>query len=254
VVRIQRKLMDLFDQVLREYREEPPVLADVVIERAFERFEPHLVAYFSDGHHALVAVQTDDVFQFCQRYSAWSVGRLRCALASEGRAIYAQMLASREASNNRGELGHREPRLAVAAPQPDAPRRLRDWWSWPRTIGRSVANARSAYREAHARGIRLLNECLSPAQREQYEKYGYFEVIGGTTGKSYRIRKGAQMNVEELGNNGKRVSLLCFIPKGGLVVGDVMLAQKLALELFEPHALAVANTIPGRTHPLGPLP
>ena len=133
MVRIHRKLMDLFDQVLREYRGEPPVLADVVIERAFERFEPHLVAYFSDGHHALVAVQTEDVFQFCQRYSAWSVGRLRCALASEGRAIYAQMLASREASNNRGELGHREPRLAAAAPQPDAPRRLRDWWSWPRT-------------------------------------------------------------------------------------------------------------------------
>jgi hypothetical protein len=254
VVRIRRKLMELFDQVLNEYRGEPPALADVVIERAFERFEPHLVAYFCDGHHALVAVHTDDVFQFCQRYSAWSAGSLRCALASEGRAVYARMLESRTASHNDSEHGHREPRFASAAPQADAPRRLRDWWSWPRTIGRSVAGARAAYREAHARGIRLLNECLSPLQREQYAKYGYFEVVGGTTGKSYRIKKGAQMNVEELGKNGKRVKVLCFIPKGGLVVGDVMLAQKFALELFEPHALAVANAIPSRMHPLGPLP
>jgi hypothetical protein len=243
--------MDLFRQVLRDYGREPPVLADVVIERAFERFEPHLVAYFSDGYHALVAVQTDDVFQFCQRHAAWNVARLRGALASEGRAIYAQMIESRAGQSEVSEPSQ----TSVVAPQAaDAPRRLRDWWRWPRTIGHSMASARSAYREAHARGLCLLNEHLSPAQRDQYEKFGYFEVIGGTTGKSYRIKKGTQMNVEELGRNGKRVKVLCFMPKGGLVVGDVMLAQKLALELFEPHALTVANAIPGRYHPLGPLP
>jgi hypothetical protein len=31
-------------------------------------------------------------------------------------------------------------------------------------------------------------------------------------------------------------------------MGNVMLAQKLALELFETEALAVANIIPGRHH------
>ncbi len=52
------------------------------------------------------------------------------------------------------------------------------------------------------------------------------------------------MNVEELDRNGRRVCLLCFVPKGELALGDIMLAQKLALELFEPQALAVANIIP----------
>jgi hypothetical protein len=79
-------------------------------------------------------------------------------------------------------------------------------------------------------------------------------VTGGQTGKRYRIRKSYQMNVEELGNNGRRMRVLCFIPKGGLVLADVMLAQKLALELFESETLAIANTIPGRYHPLGPPP
>lgn len=54
------------------------------------------------------------------------------------------------------------------------------------------------------------------------------------------------MNVEELDKNGRRVCLLCFVPGGRLVVGDVMLAQKLALELFELQALTVANKIPPR--------
>jgi MOSC domain-containing protein YiiM len=37
---------------------------------------------------------------------------------------------------------------------------------------------------------------------------------------------------------------LCFMPEGHLAVGDVMLAQKFALELFESEALLVANRTP----------
>jgi hypothetical protein len=33
----------------------------------------------------------------------------------------------------------------------------------------------------------------------------------------------------------------CFVPRGQLVPGDVMLAQKIALETNETAALAVAN-------------
>jgi hypothetical protein len=35
--------------------------------------------------------------------------------------------------------------------------------------------------------------------------------------------------------------LLCFMPRGGLPVGDIMLAQKTALELFESDAVRVAT-------------
>ena len=71
-------------------------------------------------------------------------------------------------------------------------------------------------------------------------------MIGGSTGKRYRIRSDHQLNVDELDKNGRGVCVLCFVPKGGLVVADVMLAQKLALELFELEALAVAHKIPTR--------
>jgi hypothetical protein len=50
------------------------------------------------------------------------------------------------------------------------------------------------------------------------------------------------MNVELLDTTGRPVRWLCFMPKGKLAVGDVMLAQKLALELFESQTLEVANT------------
>jgi hypothetical protein len=98
-----------------------------------------------------------------------------------------------------------------------------------------------ANHEAHARGMRLLSENLSRAQRDQYERCGYFDVVGGKTGRRYRIKKGFQMNVVQLDTKGRPVCSLCFMPEGDLVVGDMMLAQKLALELFEPDTLKVAN-------------
>ena len=34
---------------------------------------------------------------------------------------------------------------------------------------------------------------------------------------------------------------LCFVPKGGVPMGDILLAQKLALELMEEETLRVAR-------------
>lgn len=94
------------------------------------------------------------------------------------------------------------------------------------------------------RGYQLLIDNLSRAQRDQYLTYRYFDVVGGDTGKRYRIRHGYQMNVEELDQKGRRRRLLCFLPAARLPVGDVMLAQKIALELFELDALQVAHHSP----------
>jgi hypothetical protein len=102
--------------------------------------------------------------------------------------------------------------------------------------------SKASTREAHARGIQLLEENLSPAQTKQFKQCGYFDVVGGETGRRYRIRYGSQMNVEQFDTKGRPVCWLCFMPEGGLVVGDIMLAQKLALELFESQTLKVANT------------
>jgi hypothetical protein len=106
----------------------------------------------------------------------------------------------------------------------------------------------AAQEAALARGMKLLSENLSRAQRDQYEREGYFDVIGGETGRRYRIRKGFQANVEQLDGKNGPVGLLCFMPKDDLVLGDVMLAQKLALELFERDALKAANKFSPSPH------
>src|SRR6476620_6849501 len=99
-------------------------------------------------------------------------------------------------------------------------------------------------RDAQSKAIQLLKQHLTPEQREQYEKRNYFYVSGGNSGRVYRIRHGTQMNVEQLDQNGKRIRVLCFMPEGGLPVGDVMLAQKIALELYEKEALRIAHKVP----------
>jgi hypothetical protein len=94
---------------------------------------------------------------------------------------------------------------------------------------------------ANGRSIRLLINNLSSAQRDQFEQYNYFDVIGSKSGARYRIRHGHMMNVERIDKNGRRLVKLCFAPRGHLPVGDTMLAQKIALELFEADAIKVAN-------------
>jgi hypothetical protein len=95
-----------------------------------------------------------------------------------------------------------------------------------------------------ARGLMLLREWLSPEQRAQFDAEGYFDVIGCHSRKKYRIRCGLSANIDELDVAGVPRIGWCFVPDIYLVAGDVMLAQKIALETNERDALAVANRFP----------
>jgi len=103
-----------------------------------------------------------------------------------------------------------------------------------------------------ARGITLLRQWLSPEQQAQFDASKYFDVIGCDSGRRYRIRHGTETNVHELDDAGRPVMGWCFVPSGHLVAGDVMLAQKIALQTNERAALVVANKFPvqvRRTYP-----
>jgi hypothetical protein len=124
----------------------------------------------------------------------------------------------------------------VATPR-DSPRyrvsRFRRWWSG------FIASHAPWVRDQRA--INLLKRNLSPTQRDQYERDQSFDVIGGRSGRRYRIHHGYIMNVAQLDASGQPVRKLCFLPAHPLPIADIMLAQKLALELFEVEALAIAH-------------
>ena len=103
-----------------------------------------------------------------------------------------------------------------------------------------------------ARGKALLREWLSPEQKAQFDASKGFDVVGCDSGRRYRISHGTETNVHELDDAGRPVMGWCFVPSRHLVAGDVMLAQKIALETNERAALAVANKFPvqvRRTYP-----
>ena len=93
------------------------------------------------------------------------------------------------------------------------------------TVARYRACAARRHVKAEQKALSLLKEWLSPAQRAQYERDGHFEV-----------------NIDEFSEHGALVAVWCFGPHGYLPVGDVMLAQKIALETNETAALQVANS------------
>jgi len=93
-------------------------------------------------------------------------------------------------------------------------------------LGRTFSSENSS----EARGLRLLRTWLSPEQRAQFDATRYFEVTGCDSGKRYRIHHGVVTNVHEMDAAGRPKVGWCFAPVGHLVAGDVMLAQKIALE------------------------
>jgi hypothetical protein len=120
--------------------------------------------------------------------------------------------------------------------------------------GSRIQALRELYRKflsensCEARGLRLMRDWLSPEQRAQFDAERYFDVIGCDSGKRYRICYGSAINVHELDGAGRPKVGWCFAPIGQLVAGDVMLAQKIALETHERGALAVANTFAPPNH------
>jgi hypothetical protein len=95
--------------------------------------------------------------------------------------------------------------------------------------------------KADIKACTLLKEWLSPEQLALFESKGYFEVKGSHSGKRYRIRCAPQFNIDQLDAKGALAAVWCFGPAWNLPVGDIMLAQKIALETDEQGALAFAN-------------
>jgi hypothetical protein len=92
-----------------------------------------------------------------------------------------------------------------------------------------------------ARSRRLLRDWLSPEQRAQFDANNYFEVTGSHTGRRYRVHYGTLSNVVELDASGQPAIGWCFVPEHALTAGDVMLAQKIALETDEAAVRALAH-------------
>ena len=121
---------------------------------------------------------------------------------------------------------------------------LRLWWRTVSLVSDAIALNDGRRSVASKRGLELLKANLTADQLNDFLTYRCFDVVGGSSGTTYRIRLAGAMNVEEVDQKGRCTRRLCFFPEGQLVDGDVMLAQKVALETFESEALAIANKFP----------
>ena len=126
-------------------------------------------------------------------------------------------------------------KLVVARPVPRAMGNL------ARKLARLSKACLAGSESPATRGQALLRDWLSPQQLAQFEATGTFDVVGCHSGRRYRIHQGTSMNVTEIDETGAVLIGWCFLPSGNLVAGDVMLAQKIALEKDERAALSVAR-------------
>lgn len=218
--RVIEVLRALLESVLLENNgEATPALTGVAVRGVRGDCDVRLTVQFANGCSASQLVSRYHLGDFCAAHGTWAWEEMRSVLLDEALGIYEQM---------RDERG--------AGPDRVDPEQWRAYYPDELAYLTEVGT-----RAARERGMRLLFRSLTPMQRRQYNRFGHFDVIGGKTGRSYRIRHGRVMNIDQLDRKGRRVCGWCFYPRGRLVTGDVMLAQKLALELFETDALATAN-------------
>lgn len=104
------------------------------------------------------------------------------------------------------------------------------------------------FAKATERSKTLLVDWLSREQLKQYALHKYFDVIGGDSGKTYRINEAHVFNILELDAEGKPAIKHCVVPRARLgepiPIGDQMLAQKFALEKDEKATIDLANHSP----------
>jgi hypothetical protein len=211
-------LRALLESVLRENGNAPPALTGVAVRGIRGEPDVCLTVQFADGCSGSQRISRYDLGNFCAERGIWEWEEIRSSLLDEALGLYERMRDERRARPN--------------GIRPEQPWILYDDFACLTEVGT---------RAARERGMRLLFNNLTPRQRRQYNQFGHFDVVGSKTGRSYRIRHGRVMNIDQLDTRGRRVCGWCFYPRGRLVTGDVMLAQKLALELFESDALATAN-------------
>jgi hypothetical protein len=105
----------------------------------------------------------------------------------------------------------------------------------------SVRSDNQQRERAEEKSSALLRSWLTPEQTKDWDARSKFDVVSSNSRTRYRIRRASAMNIDELDPNGSVAAQWCFARRGNLALGDVMLAQKIALETMEENALASAN-------------
>lgn len=99
---------------------------------------------------------------------------------------------------------------------------------------------------AEARSLAWLESFMTPKQRAEWDAEDCFTCYGNVTGWRYRIYPLRQFNIEQRTREGYVVAKFCAITDGVIVpLGDMLLAQKLAIESNEWYFRENANIIRG---------
>lgn len=96
--------------------------------------------------------------------------------------------------------------------------------------------------EAQDRAEALLQQFLSPAQREQFARSSAFTVTA-KSGRRYSLRRGWAGNVFLLDFHDRDVVRLCLHPETTIPRADLLIAQKMLLEADEDAFLRTANKV-----------
>jgi hypothetical protein len=229
----------------RALRIDPDPTRSGWVVREYQEFEAHVRRHHSRDRMYAADLRGGMVERLPYQDPSRHIAEVEQAIAGMRTAIDAQtyqaMMGGQTSSTATAAAQMQETAAARPTITAESLRQLRRLTDLHARVHRGAYRAQPSRQIAQAKGMDLLKSWLTPDQLASYEKTKAFEVVGSDTGKRYRIRQGRQMNIDELDSKGEKACGWCFLPEGGLVEGDCMVAQKIALETNETAALKVAN-------------
>lgn len=144
-------------------------------------------------------------------------------------------------------VGSWQRRMAITPPHPPPhpPSALLPEAEFVRIVNRSREEMEELWLEqkvAERRSWEYLLEWLTSKQLEQWQQRNWFDVVGNVTGAVYTIEPPRSFNIVQWCHCGNYPFLrICVVPKRRLPPGDVLVTQKLGLELDEEETYRVAN-------------
>lgn len=159
-----------------------------------------------------------------------------CRAIEEGRIVLSQQMDEAYLRELRGVFGLSETELEEWQTREREHYQQNAYWA-PTYMGPT----RTWYdEEADKRAQGLLVECLSPAQKEEFNYRRSFTVVSKSK-RTYRIEFVRNYNVRLLNAHHQSIAAYCAGPLEDVPIADMMLSQKLMLENDEERFLRIAN-------------
>lgn len=188
-----------------------------------------------------VTVYMSTVSSSSSTWQAWNTAGTTTLTWDAWNQVYWTSLGTTTDSSLQWNYAEARPAMPVAETAEQRARREEDQERRRQELERAQERSRELAEAARQNAEQLLTALLTDEQNTTWREHSYFTVLGSSSGRTYRIRRGIAGNVDLMAEYEDAAEVTYCAHPPGIPAEDVCLAQLFLLCTDEDAFLAVAN-------------